>query len=75
MVNKGMFKGMSRHQLLSMKDKVLSRDEVLSKMNLKTYLSGTTEEKANMTRLKNRFHPLFPVLHRRVNDQAFYTGS
>jgi hypothetical protein len=39
-----------------------------AKMNLKTYLSGTTEEKANMTKMKNRFNPLFPVLSKKLLD-------
>lgn len=71
----GLTKGMSRHRLLSMKDKFMSREEVIAKMNLKTYLTGTSEEKANMTRLKNRFHPLFPVLQRRMANHAYYSGS
>ena len=31
-------------------------------MNIKTYLTGSAEEKADITRLKDRFQSVFPVL-------------
>lgn len=34
----------------------------LKNMNLKSYLSGTDEEKRNMTVFKDRFAPMFPIL-------------